>query len=277
MKGWVKLHRKIQENDFWTCEKFTRGQAWVDLILLCNHQDSFYYKRGVKIDVGRGQLGRSVVELSDRWKWSRSKVTKFLNDLEKEQQIKQQKSNITLLITVINYDLYQSEEPKEQQTKQQKSSKRAAKEQQKDIYNNDKKDYNDNNEEEGISGKPQKPPKPKIEFIDLGEFENIKIEKDKFELLTKTYPAEKLDWMIKKLGGYLVNTNKKTVKSYKSLKGYFVSWVDNSYEEQKQKQSQNKDKHANYNKAMDELGSFLGLDEIEQTEPETQDTDFTIL
>ena len=154
------------------------------------------------------------------------------------------------------------------------SNKRAAKEQQKDIYNNDKKDYNDDNEEEGISGKPQKPPKPKIEFIDLGEFDNIKIEKDKYELLTETYPAEKLDWMIKKLGAWLVNKNK-SVKSYKSLKGYFVSWVGNSYEEQKQKQSQNKDKHANYNKAMDELGSFLGLDEIEQTEPETYETDYT--
>jgi len=144
MKGWVKLHRKIQENDFWTCEKFTRGQAWVDLILLCNHQDSFYYKRGVKIDVGRGQLGRSVVELSDRWKWSRSKVNKFLKDLEKEQQIIQQKTNITQLVTLINYDEFQE---KEQQTVQQKSSRRAAEVQQKDTYNNDN---NDNNEKKNI-------------------------------------------------------------------------------------------------------------------------------
>ena len=65
--------------------------------------------------------------------------------------------------------------------------------------------------------------------------------------------------MIKKLGSWLVG-KKKTVKSYKSLKAYFVNWVERSYEEQKQKQSQNKDKHENYNKAMDELGSFLGLE-----------------
>ena len=138
--------------------------------------------RGVKIDVKRGQLGRSIVELSDRWSWSRNKVTKFLNDLEKEQQIKQQKTNITMIITVLNYDLYQNEEPKGQQIEQQKGSKRAAKGQQKDIYKNDKKDYNEYNDEEVI--KP-KPPKPKIEFIELGEFENIKIEKDKLKTTSR--------------------------------------------------------------------------------------------
>jgi len=143
MEGWVKLHRKLSDNPIWFAEKFTRGQAWVDLILLANHQDSYFYKRGVKINVKRGQLGRSEVELSDRWSWSRSKVRKFLNDLEKEQQIEQHKTNVTQLVTIINYDNYQQ---KEQQTEQQKDSKRTAKEQQKDTYKNVKNVKNDNNE-----------------------------------------------------------------------------------------------------------------------------------
>lgn len=143
MKGWVKLHRKLSDSPIWFCEKFTRGQAWVDLILLANHQDSYFYKRGVKIDVKRGQVGRSEVELSDRWKWSRSKVRKFLNDLEKEQQIKQHKTNVTQLISILNYDNYQQ---KEQQTEQQKDSKRTAKEQQKDTYKNVNKENNENND-----------------------------------------------------------------------------------------------------------------------------------
>lgn len=134
MEGWIKLHRKLQDNPLWFSEKFTRGQAWVDLILLANHEDSYFYKRGVKIDVKRGQSGRSEVELSDRWKWSRSKVRKFLNDLEKEQQIKQHKTNVTQLITIINYDIYQK-----------KDTKRTPKEHQKDTYKNDK---NVNNKKE---------------------------------------------------------------------------------------------------------------------------------
>lgn len=141
--GYIKLHRALLDNPLWLCESFTRGQAWVDLLLLANHDYSFFYKRGVKIEVSRGQLARSEVELSDRWNWSRTKVRKFLNDLEKEQQIKQQKTNVTQLITLINYNLYQQ---KEQQTGQQKDSKKTAKKQQKNTYNNDKNDNNENND-----------------------------------------------------------------------------------------------------------------------------------
>lgn len=123
MIGWIKLHRQLLESELWKCESFTRGQAWVDLILLANHQDSYFYKRGNKIDVKRGQIGRSEVELSDRWKWSRTKVRKFLNDMEKEQQIIQQKTTVTQILTVVNYDLYQQ---KEQQSGQQKDSRKTA-------------------------------------------------------------------------------------------------------------------------------------------------------
>ena len=123
MEGWIKLHRQLLESDLWTCEPFSRGQAWIDLLLLANHKDSFFYKRGNKINVKRGQLGRSSVELSSRWTWSRSKVNKFLKDLEKEQQISITKTSITQVVTIKNYEFFQS---KEQQTEQQKSSRRAA-------------------------------------------------------------------------------------------------------------------------------------------------------
>jgi len=123
LDGWVKLHRKLQETSLWTCEKFSRGQAWVDLIMLANHEESFFYKRGVKVDVLRGQVARSEVELADRWLWSRTKVRRFLDDLEKEQQIIQQKNNVIQILTIIKYDEYQK---KEQQNGQQKDSRKTA-------------------------------------------------------------------------------------------------------------------------------------------------------
>ncbi len=122
---------------------FSRGQAWVDLIILANHKKSFFYKRGIKIDLERGQLAWSEKALSQRWQWSRTKVRKFLNDLEKEQQIGQQKSNVTQVITVINYDRFQEKEP-------QKDRKRTAKEPQKDTYNNDNNANNEKNENKNI-------------------------------------------------------------------------------------------------------------------------------
>jgi len=138
-EGWIKLNRGLFDNELWISEPFSRGQAWVDLLLLANHKDSYYYKRGNKIVVKRGQLGRSCVELSDRWKWSRTKVNKFLKDLEKEHQIEVIKSSVTQLVTILNYDKFQS---KEQQTEQQKSSESASKVQQKDTYKNDNNDNN---------------------------------------------------------------------------------------------------------------------------------------
>ena len=143
MEGWVKIHRCLVNSDIWNCEPFSRGQAWIDLIILANHKESFFYKRGNKIVVNRGQVGRSEVELSDRWKWSRTKVRKFLEDLKKEQQIEIVKSRITQVLTIVNYDAYQE---KEQQTGQQKDSKKTAKVQQKDIYKNDKNEKNVNND-----------------------------------------------------------------------------------------------------------------------------------
>ena len=131
MEGWILLYRKLSDNKFWTCEKFSRGQAWVDLLLLANHCDSFFYVRGNKVNVKKGQLAWGEVKLSLRWKWSRSKLRKFLNDLEKEHQIEQQKSNVIQIITIINYDLYQK---KGQQGEQQKDNRKTAEEQQKDIY-----------------------------------------------------------------------------------------------------------------------------------------------
>lgn len=139
-QGWIKLFRSLTDNPIWRCEPFTRGQAWVDLLMLANYDRSYFFKRGVKIVVERGQVARSEVELADRWKWSRTKVRKFLNDLEKEQQIIQHKSNITQLLTVVNYNYYQE---KEQQTGQQKNSRKTAEEQQKNTL----KEEEENKEE----------------------------------------------------------------------------------------------------------------------------------
>ncbi len=108
-QGYIKLFRAIQDNHFWLVDPFSRGQAWVDMLMLANHKDGFIYVRGNKVAVKRGQLGWSVKRLSERWKWSRGKVQRFLNDLENEQQIEQQKNTISSLITIKNYEKYQEQ------------------------------------------------------------------------------------------------------------------------------------------------------------------------
>lgn len=117
MSGWIKLYRKLSDNPLWICEPFTRGQAWVDLLMLASYEDSFFYVRDIRVDVKRGQIAWSENRLAKRWGWSRTKVRKFLNDLEKEQQLIQQKNKVTQVITLKKYEYYQEKEPQKDHRK----------------------------------------------------------------------------------------------------------------------------------------------------------------
>lgn len=54
--GWIKLYRQIDENPLWFEEKFTRAQAWIDFLLLANHDRSSFLVRGNRVTVERGQV-----------------------------------------------------------------------------------------------------------------------------------------------------------------------------------------------------------------------------
>ena len=96
MDGWVKFHRRFLDSDLWLSEPFTKGQAWVDLFSIANHKNGFIRVRGNRVEVKRGQVGWSQVRLAKRWKWSRGKVRRFLDELEDiDKKIVQQKTRIT--------------------------------------------------------------------------------------------------------------------------------------------------------------------------------------
>jgi len=146
-RGYIKLWRKIQYSDLWDCEKFTKAQAWIDLIMLANYKTRKILLRGIPVIVERGQLAHSEVTLAERWRWSRGKVRRFLQELEQqtEPQIKQHKTNITSIITILNYNEYQEtvqqiEQEMEQQTVQQTDSKQNSKRYTDNKDNKDKKD-----------------------------------------------------------------------------------------------------------------------------------------
>lgn len=114
-QGWIRLHRQIMETPEWLAEPFTRGQAWVDLLLLANHETGFIRKRGILIAVDRGQVGYSEESLAERWQWSRGKVRRFLIELARLSRISHKisektipkKTSVSSLINIINYDKYQ--------------------------------------------------------------------------------------------------------------------------------------------------------------------------
>jgi hypothetical protein len=142
-KGWIKLHREIADDEMWTCEPFSKSQAWIDLILLANHKQGIIDVRGNMVVVERGQVGWSQVKLAKRWRWSRNKLRRYLKWLESVQKIAQHTEQVTSIISILNYEEYQKNDTaddttKRQQTIQQKDNKR-------NTNKNDKNDKNDKN------------------------------------------------------------------------------------------------------------------------------------
>lgn len=111
MSFWIKLYKSTAESPYWLSEPFTRGQAWVDMLLLTNSSNGFIRKQGIRIELSRGDLGWSEVELAARWKWSRGKVRRFFDELEEDGMIARKKGSETdrrkFIITILNYSKYQ--------------------------------------------------------------------------------------------------------------------------------------------------------------------------
>lgn len=129
MQGWVKIHRDLLDNELWSDKPFTKGQAWIDLLLLANHRDKNALLGNCTELVERGSLITSELKLMERWGWGRKKVKLFLNFLESQKMIERNANNKRTAITIVNYGFYQDcDLPKEQQ----KDSKRTAKEQRRD-------------------------------------------------------------------------------------------------------------------------------------------------
>lgn len=144
-------------------EPFTRMQAWIDLLLLANHKEGFFYVRGNKVVVGRGQIGTSSRTLANRWQWSRGKVERFLQDLEESGQIKPQKTNVITLISICNYDEYQNTEP---QNEPQTSHRQTTNEPQTDPNKNDNNVNNTNNDNKESKGKTSRFTPPTLQEVE---------------------------------------------------------------------------------------------------------------
>jgi len=140
-QGWISIHRRIQECFLWVDkEPFDRRSAWIDLLLSANHDDKKVMFEGKPVNVKRGDRLTSILALADRWHWSRHKVSNFLNVLESEQMIVQKRDNKKTLITIVNYEVYQTVA---EEKGQQKDTERTSKGHQKDTNNNDNNDNKD--------------------------------------------------------------------------------------------------------------------------------------
>lgn len=97
--GWIKVFRKIIDNEIWKDRPFSKGQAWIDLIFLANYKDTDFCKRG--------ELKTTQKYLSERWGWNRLTVRHLLIQ-QLKHQVNIKTDNKHTYITINNYDKYQS-------------------------------------------------------------------------------------------------------------------------------------------------------------------------
>ncbi|MCP4085467.1 MAG: hypothetical protein GY745_10510, partial [Actinomycetia bacterium] len=106
--GYISLHRKILESWLWNEKPFSKGQAWIDLLMCAAYTDTDVFIRQSLIKLKRGQQARSIASLANAWGWSTKKVRNFLSVLDENRKIDLQKGNLTSVITICNYDSYQA-------------------------------------------------------------------------------------------------------------------------------------------------------------------------
>lgn len=106
-QGYIYLDRKVRDHWVWNLEAFSKGQAWIDLILSANHKDSKVPFDGKPVMVKRGSFITSIRKLSDRWGWSRDKTVAFLDTLVEDGMIERDSNTRRTLITIKNYCIYQ--------------------------------------------------------------------------------------------------------------------------------------------------------------------------
>lgn len=142
MSGWIKVSRDILEHWLWNDKPFSKGQAWIDILLQANHSDKKILIGGEVTELKRGEFIISERKLVDRWGWSKSKVRSFLEILENDSMIVKKTDQKKTTINVVNYEHFQfSETKKEPQKDHEKTTERPLKDQEQEC----KKDKNINN------------------------------------------------------------------------------------------------------------------------------------
>lgn len=140
-QGWVPVNRQLQEHWLWKDKPFSKGQAWIDLIMLANHEDKKMPYKGKVITCERGTVNLSISFLADRWGWSRHKARDFFKLLEADGMVTVNATTNRTTITIENYALH-NDSPT---TKgQRKDSEGTAEGQRGDTTNNDNNYNNDN-------------------------------------------------------------------------------------------------------------------------------------
>ncbi len=218
-RGYIKLWRAICDSELYFSEKFTKSQAWIDLLLLANHKQNTLFVRGIVVKLEPGEVLAGEEYLAKRWKWSREKVRNYLSLLSSEtrQQIIWKKSNVCSVVVIAKWHLYQQDRTANRTTEKHQT------EQQKNIPKNEK------NDKKSICPEPKSVSSPAEEkkfltFSCTGESKEFHLLKPKVEEYRKTYDTLDVEQELKKARQWL-SDNPGRRKTARGMTRFLGNWL----------------------------------------------------
>jgi hypothetical protein len=106
--GWIKLHRKLIENPIFLNAELL--QLFIYCIMKANHEEKEIIFNGELLKIKRGQFVTGRIALGKEIKQKPTTAYKRLKILENLRICDIQSNNRFSLVTLVNYDLYQSKD-----------------------------------------------------------------------------------------------------------------------------------------------------------------------
>lgn len=113
--GYIKIPRDLFDGQEFGGEKFSRREAFIDLVQMAVFKPTIVYLPGNRVQLERGQIIASRRFLAARWGWSMGRVDRYIDEICNQGRCTKTNGRITIL-TITGYDCYNDEwrEPRPQ-------------------------------------------------------------------------------------------------------------------------------------------------------------------
>lgn len=213
---YLPLFRQIRKHWIWKDKPFSKGQAWVDLLLRAHHnKEPYALPVGNEIVMlNQGELFSSDLQLADDWGWSRKKVLGYIELLRKEGMLSKKGTPKGTTYCIVNYADWKD---KVQQKGQRGDNAGTTKGHKQECIKNDKNEKNELNN----NTDKEKLIKKKSTFIP----EDYKLTDEHIAIaLQAGYPENKIADEFEYFHDYWMNRSDTKAKKVNWLKTWMI-WV----------------------------------------------------
>lgn len=119
-QGYIKLHRKIKNSPLWKSLNSKQRDVLINLLIMANHKENTWISNGTEYNLKPGQMITSLESIKKECAKDVSiqNIRTCLLKLEKYKFLTNESTNQNRLITIINWEFYQTNE-RNQQAKSQ--------------------------------------------------------------------------------------------------------------------------------------------------------------